>query len=80
MHSFFLMNISQRRNRERYHKRKQFDYTLFLVHLPYSIKKAIVIHVLYCPWHQRCIICVMNMRQNISSGVRKIYNKGRMHF
>ena len=27
--------------------------------------------VLYCTWHQHCIIWVMNMRQNISSGVSK---------
>ena len=28
-------------------------------------------HVLYHPWHQHCIIWVMNLRQNISSGVSK---------
>ena len=52
-------------------EKKKCAYTLFLVHLPYSINKAIRIHVLYHPWHQHCIIWVMNMRQNISSGVRK---------
>ena len=33
--------------------------------------KATRIHVLYQPWHKHCIIWVINLRQNISSGVRK---------
>ena len=66
-----LVNTSQRRNRERYQKRRQYAYTLFLVHLPYYINKAIIIHVCYCPWYQHCIIWVINMHQNISSGVSK---------
>ena len=49
----------------------QCAYTLFLVHLPYSINKAIRIRVFYYPWHQHCIISVVNMRQNISSGISK---------
>ena len=67
----FLLNISQRRNKARYQKRKQYAYSLFVVRLPYSINKAIRIHVFYRPWHQHCIIWVMNMRQNISSGISK---------
>ena len=52
-------------------EKKKCAYTLFLVHLPYSINKAIIIHVFYRPWHQHCIIWVMDMRHNISSGVSK---------
>ena len=52
-------------------KKIQFAYTLFLVHLTYSINKAIRIHVLYYPWRQHCIIWLMNMCQNISSSIRK---------
>ena len=44
---------------------------LFLVHLPYSINKAIRICVFYCPSYHHCIIWVKDMRQNISSGVSK---------
>ena len=44
---------------------------MFVVNLPYYINKSIIIHVFYCPWHQHCIIWVMDMRQNISSGVSK---------
>ena len=65
------MNRYQRRNRSIYHKRQQCTYTLFLVNLPYSINKAIRIHVFYCPWHQHCIIWVMDMPHNISSYVIK---------
>ena len=36
-----------------------------------NIYKASRIHVLYHPWHQHCIIWVMNLRHNISSGVSK---------
>ena len=66
-------------------EKRQFAYTLLLVHLPYSINKAITIHVLYHTWNQHCIIWVMNMRQNKSSSVSKnllleIHNKGWMHF
>ena len=71
VHQLFLVNLSQRKNQARYQKRKQCAYTLFLVYLPYYINKAIIIHVFYCPWHQHCIIWVMDMRQNISSGVSK---------
>ena len=80
----FLVNLSQRRNQARYQKIKQCAYTLFLVHLPYYINKATRIHVFYCTWHHHCIIWVMDMRQNISSGVGKnvleIQNKDWMHF
>ena len=62
---------SQKINQVRYQKKRQFTYTMFLVHLPYSINKAIIINVFYHPWHQHCIIRVTNMRQNISSGVSK---------
>ena len=41
------------------------------MHLPYSIKKSIIIHVFYLPWRQHCIIWVMDMRCNTSSGVCK---------
>ena len=44
---------------------------MFLVHLPYYIKKAIRIHLFYRPWYQHCIIWVMDMRRNTSSGVTK---------
>ena len=71
IHQFVLVDISQRRNRVRYQKIIQCAYTFFLVHLPYYIKKTIRIHVFYHPLHQHCIIWVMNMRQNISSGVNK---------
>ena len=47
-------------------EKRQFSCTLLLVQPPYSIKKAIIIHVLYHPWHHHCIMWVMNMRQNIS--------------
>ena len=81
----FLVNLSQRRKQARYQKIKQCAYKLFLVHLSYSIKKEIGIHVFYLPWRWYCIIWVMDMRQNISSGVSKsllckIQNKGPMHF
>ena len=46
-------------------------YALFLVHLPYYFHNATRIHVLYHPWHQHCIIWVMKLRHNISSGVSK---------
>ena len=45
---------------------------IFLVHLPYYMNKSIIIHVFYCPWCQHCIIWVMDMRRNKSSGVRII--------
>ena len=81
MHSLFLMNISKRRNRSRYQKIEQCAYTLFLVHLPYSINTEIIIHVFYHPWHQHCIIWVMNMRHNISSRVSKsIFWRFRIKF
>ena len=51
--------------------RKKCAYTVFLVHLPYSINKPIRMHVLYRPCHKYCIIWVMDMRQNISSGISK---------
>ena len=60
-----------RRNQERNQPRNQSAYTLFLVNLPYYINKAIIIHVFYSPWHQYCIIWVMVMLRNTSSGVRK---------
>ena len=55
------------------------------MHLPYYFDKETRIHVLYHPWNQHCIIWVMDMRQNISSGVgkiilREIQNKLWMHF
>ena len=46
---------------------------MFPVHLTYSINKGIIIHVFYRPWHQYCIIWLMDMRQNISSGVSKTF-------
>ena len=67
----FLANISQRRNGERYQKRKKYDYTLFRVHLHYSINKEIIVNEFYCPWHQHWTIWVMDMRHNISLGVSK---------
>ena len=66
-----LVNPYHRRNQAIYQKRKQCTYTLFLVHLPYSTNKAIRIQVFYLPWRQPCIIWMMDMCQNISSGVRK---------
>ena len=65
------MHISKRRNQAINQPRNKIAYTLFLVHLPYSINKAIRIHVFYCPWHHNSIIWVMDMRHNISSGVSK---------
>ena len=50
---------------------KQIASTLFLVHQPYSTNKEIIINVFYHPWHQHCIIWLMNMRQYISSSVCK---------
>ena len=50
---------------------KKCAYTLFLVHLPYSTNEATIIHVFYRPRNHNCIIWVMDMRQNISSGVGK---------
>ena len=44
---------------------------IFLVHLPYSINKEVIIHVFYHRWHQHFIIWVTNMHHNISSGVSK---------
>ena len=52
-------------------EKKQCAYKLFLVHLPYSINKAILIHVFYRPWYQHYIIWVIYMHNNISSGVSK---------
>ena len=63
-------SISKKKPSKRSEKR-QFAYTLFLMHLPYSNSKAIRIHVLYHPWHRYFIIWMMNMRQNISSRVSK---------
>ena len=60
-----------KRNQTRYQKKRQCAYTLLLVHLTYSISKAIIINLFYHTWHQDYIIWVMNMRHNISSGVRK---------
>ena len=71
VHQLFLVHISQRRNQSRYQKIKQFAYTFFLVHLTYFIKKAIIVHVFYRPWHQHCITWVMDIHHNISSGVSK---------
>ena len=65
------MDIYQKRNRSRYQEKRQFACKFFLVHLPFSINKAIRIHVLYHSWYQHCIIWVINMRQNISSSVYK---------
>ena len=84
-HWFYPVNIYQRRNRARYQKRKQCSFTLFLVNLPYSIKKEIIIHVYYFLWHQNYIIWVINLRQNISLIVSRIifwgiHNIGRTHF
>ena len=83
MHYFFHLYLYQKRNQERY-QGKKFACTLFLVHLPYSINKEIIIHVFYRPCHQHCIICVMNMLQNIYSSLCKdlfleMHNKGWMH-
>ena len=74
-----MMSINMRRNirmnyfvlSNLYQKRRQCAYTLFLVHLPYCINKSIIIHIFYHPWHQHCIIWVMNMLHNISLGVIK---------
>ena len=71
MHEFFQVDLYKKMNRAIYQKKRQFACTFFLVHLPYSINEAIRIHVLYHPWHHHYIICVMNMRQNISSSVCK---------
>ena len=71
VHQLSLVNLYQIMNRERYQKRKQCAYTLFLVHLPYYINKAIRIRVFYRPWNKYCIIWVMDMCHNISSGVIK---------
>ena len=57
--------------RLRYQKKRQFDYTLFLLHPPYSMNKSIRIYVFYHTWHQHCIISVINMSQNISSSAGK---------
>ena len=65
------MHLYQRMNRTRYQKRKQCAYTLLLLHIPYSIRKEIIIHIFYRPWHQHCITWVVNMRHNISLGVSK---------
>ena len=46
-------------------------YALFLVHLPYYFHKSTRIHVLYHPWRQHCIIFMINLHQNISSGLSK---------
>ena len=72
IHELLLVNISQRRKQAIYQKIKQCAYTLFLVHLPYSINKSIIIHLFYRPWHQYCIIWVMYIRHDISSVVSKI--------
>ena len=53
-------------------EKKKWAYTLFVVHPPYSINRATRIHVFYLPWHQHCVISVMDIRHNISSGVSKI--------
>ena len=81
----FLANISQRRNRERYQKRKKYDYTLFRVHLHYSINKVFRINVFSHPWNHYWSIWVMDMHHNTSSGLSKIIfwkikNKGQMQF
>ena len=67
----FLEHLSQVRNQAINQPINQSAYTLFLVHLTYSINKAIIIPVLYRPWHQHCIIWVMVMCWNTSSGVSK---------
>ena len=67
----FLVNISQRSKRARYKKIKQCAYTLLLMHLHYSINKAIIINVFYHPCYQDCIISMMDICHNISSGVSK---------
>ena len=85
MYQFFQLDISQKRNGVRYQKKRQFAYTFLLVHLPYPINKAIRIHVLYNPWHQHCIIWLMNMRQKYIIKRKQrpplgIHNKGRIYF
>ena len=75
------MHRSQRSNQAINHPRNQIAYTLFLVHLPYSINKSLRIHVFYCPWYQHCIIWVTDMRWNTSSGVRKsLFGKLRIKY
>ena len=60
-------------------RKEKWAYTLFLVHIPYSINKEIRIHVFYCPWHPHFIKCVMDMSQNISSGISKsLFRKFRI--
>ena len=44
---------------------------MFLVHRPQMFHEATIIHALYHPWHQHCIIRVMNLRRDISSGKSK---------
>ena len=44
---------------------------MFLVDLHSNFHKASRIHVLYHTCHRHCIIWEMNLRQNISSGLRK---------
>ena len=46
-------------------------YTLFLVHVHYSIDKEITIHIFNRPLYQHCTIWVMNICQNISSSLSK---------
>ena len=65
------MHLSQRSNQSINQPRNKSAYILFLVHLPYSINKEIIINVFYRPWHQHYIIWVMDMRRNIKSGVSK---------
>ena len=71
MNQFVQVNLSKKRNIVRYQKKIQFTYTLFLVHLPYSINKAIRIYVLYHPWNHHFIILAMNMHQHIPSNASK---------
>ena len=69
MNYFVQVNLSKKRNRIRYQRKIQLAYTLFMVHLPYSINKEIISHVLYHPLHQHSNMWLMNMRQKISSRV-----------
>ena len=79
------MNLSQRRNRARYQKRRKCVYTLLLVQLPYSIDKAITIRVFDHSWNQHCIIWVMQyvseyIIRRKQKYLLEIQNKCRRHF
>ena len=66
-----MVHLPQRRNQARNNPRNQSPYNFFVVHLPYYINKAIIIHVFYFPWNKHCITWVMDVCWNTSSGVSK---------